>query len=187
MKMKMKMKKLQKGKGIAEDLYSDSASFGQFMAKVSLIICSIIFIILLIVGIKLLFKKNIYTESVTAIIKTADCSTYNNNGSIKTRCNLLIEYKNPSISKEGIVNSEDTLIKSIISDTNKLYNKGESVIVYYDPKNPHTVVLTKNNWRLIGIILISIGVFILLISLINYYIVHRFKFAAAASGVNTVI
>ena len=74
---------------LGNQLYTGSADFGKFMAFLSAIVSTLLFIGLLVGGIFVLRKKTIYTEKTFGVIKDASCSTSILNGNTNYVCNLL--------------------------------------------------------------------------------------------------
>lgn len=174
--MKKNFKK-QQGCGLAEDVYDGSAAFGKFMALVSLITGILIGIGLIIGGIFLLLKKETYNTSTTAVVKSVSCSNTpstdsKNNTTYSYSCHLTVEY---TTNKNEKMTSDIT--------TTKTYSVGENITIYYNDANPKVIASKLTAWKLIGSILIGVGVLIIGGGILHYYVVNRFKFAAAANGV----
>jgi hypothetical protein len=169
--------KKQKGRGLADDVYDGSAAFGKFMGLVTLITGLIIGIGLIIGGIFLLLKKETYNTSTTAVVKTVSCSNNpstdsKNNTTYTYSCHLTVEY---TTNKNEKMTSDTT--------TNRTYSVGENITIYYNDTNPKVIASKLTAWKLIGGVLLGFGIVILASSILHYYVVNRFKFAAAANGV----
>jgi hypothetical protein len=159
------------GDGFGETLYDGAAVFGRVMALVSLIIGSVIGIILIVVGFYLIFKKNKYTGSVLATVKTASCTVGSGKEPV-INCNLGVEY----------VVAGKTLTANIVT-IGKIYQVGEKIPIRYDEANPSDVSMNIIGTGLMGGILIVIGFFVILMVSLYYYFVTKYKFAAATSGI----
>jgi hypothetical protein len=183
--MRIKNKHI-KGGDIAQTIYDDTVAFGIFMALIYLIIGFIIGTIMIIIGIYLLIKKNFYSKSTNAkIISNSECSNntitsqnskYSNSTSTSLQCISDITYN---------INSKN--YSSKLSTGSLYYPKDESIKIYYNPKNPLQVIIKPPNWKMVGAILLIIGILIIGGVIFNYYIANTYKFAAAATGVSTVI
>jgi hypothetical protein len=170
-KNSIKPKVYRAGDGFGETVYDGAAAFGKIIALISLIIGSVIGIILIIIGFFLIFKKNKYTGSTLATVKTASC-TVSNGREAAINCNLGIEY----------IVAGKTLNANIITQA-KIYQIGDKISIRYDESNPSDVSTNNISAGTMGGILIAIGFFIILIVSLYYYFVSRYKFAAATSGI----
>ena len=63
-----------------------------------------------------------------------------------------------------------------------IYFVGEEMPVFYNPANPHQVSGAAPNYKVGGGAMMVFGLVIAALGLLQFYIVRRFKFAAAASG-----
>lgn len=158
---------------VANNVYDGAATFGRFMALISLIITCIIGTILIVIGVVLLFKKNKYTAVATGKITMAQCNTANN----VTSC---------SISADYTANDKTYKITSPVNG--KYYNLDDNIDIYYDPNEPGASLARKPfSFMWIGIIMIIVALLMIGGAALYYYIVTRFKFAAAANGVGNII
>lgn len=174
-KNKLKMTR-SGGDDIGNQLYSGAASYGRFMALVSLIIVSIISIILVSISIYLILKKNIYTGSVEGVINTIECQTNTNNKQKTATCNLNVTY---------IVNNKKYTHDVITSNIH--YSKGDNISIKYDQNNPENIQKNRLNNKSIGFIMLGIAAFLMLVVVIYYYVVNKYQFAAAAAGISNVV
>lgn len=171
-------------KSIGSQLYDDSASLGRFYTTMGVVIAIIICIGLVIFGIVLIVRKNKYTKIVKGTIKTAKCTmnavpanNNNNNNNNRYSCTLKIDYY--------VNNKKYTNIFYL--NSSRSYLVGSKINVHYIPENPTESVLTIQSPRLIGFVLIGIGILAVVGALISYYIAHRWKFAASATAVTDII
>lgn len=164
---------LKAGDGLGDKLYNGAASFGRFNAIIGIIIASFIGGIFIIIGLFLLIKKNRYTNKVEATVKTATCNKITNAEQQPIiSCALTLEYH---------VNGK--LINGTLYTNDREYKIGDKFPVYYNDQNPQDVLLKPSSNKMLGGILLGVGLVLILFTVLHYYIVSRFKFAAAASGV----
>jgi anionic cell wall polymer biosynthesis LytR-Cps2A-Psr (LCP) family protein len=164
-----------KGGGVGEDVYDGAATFGRFMAWIGLIICAIIAIILIIVGVYLLTHPGKYTAKTKGIVTKSDCRAFTErNGSHNMSCDVTAEYE-----VEGTQLETRVLLTGESNET----RPGQAMELVYDPRNPQDAKKKLLSRATIGWILIGIAIFIVVAAAVHLYLVKRFKFAAAASGV----
>jgi hypothetical protein len=182
-------------KGIGNEIYSGASELGKFYSIISLIFCSIIFIICLIYGKYLISKKIKYSKKVKAKIinsipqnssQLSNCIQYdstvtrNNSTAVvkKYKCDLSISFVIKD--KTGV---ETDYVSKVSSDTEIDYSKTPEIEVYYDPLNPIDCSISSDDTKIFGWILIVIGFFVIICSIINYYLTQKYKFFAGASGI----
>ena len=160
---------------LGQEIYSGAAGFGKIEAVIGVIIGTIIGLAMLIIGIVMMFAKNIYTAKTIGTIVVANCSQYTaNNTSDNYNCSLLIKY-----TANGT-----TYSKQFTTDGINRYVENMTVDISYNPENPEDSQLgTVLNYKLTGGILIFFGIFIAIGTWIWLWITRRSKFAAAAGGV----
>jgi hypothetical protein len=177
-------------KGIGDEMYTGASELGKFYAIISLIICSIIFIICLIYGRFLISKKTKYSETVKAKILTSssppsNCLQYDSTVTRdkstvvvkKYKCELTISFTLKD--KSGV---ETSYVSKVSSDTEIDYSKIPEIKIYYDPTNPVDCSMSSDDTKAFGWILIVIGFFVIIGSFINYYLTQKYKFFSSASG-----
>ena len=174
------MVKKQKAGGLGNSIYSGAADFGIFMSLIGMIIGIIIGLCLIAGGIYFIMKKNVYTSTTLATVTNASChdvttSITNANNQItnntENRCDLTITY----------IIDNNTITNHI--DSNIHYSIGETFNIFYNPINTSDIASTISNFKILGGIMIGFALFIIGGVILQYYIVRRFKFAAAAVGV----
>jgi hypothetical protein len=156
---------------LGEEIYSGTADFGKAMSLISAVIGTIISIGLIIGGIYLITKKNVYTGKTSGKVIEAHCSEQNN----ITTCHIRVSYT---------VDNKEYIISK---DTNNWINLGDTVDVEYNPLDPSNAEVQHMNPRLAGIILLSIAVFLLVAGWLSVYLTRRYKAFAAISGVSSGI
>jgi len=159
-------------KGLGHEIYDGAASFGRFMSIVSLVVGSIIAIILLIIGFYLLFTKTKYTAETDGKVIGVRCGT--NNSGKGYSCTGVVEY------------TVNNIVYKMPLNTGTLY-EGQAFKIVYVPSEPAKAQIKGISRQAIGGILIAIAFVVFGLAFLHYYIVNRFKFAAAASGVGTGI
>lgn len=95
----------------------------------------------------------------------------------KYRCELTVSFTLKD--KTGV---ETPYITKVSSDTEIDYSKTPEITLYYDPTNPTDCSISSDDTKVLGWVLIIIGFFVFIGSLIQYYLTQRFKFFAGASG-----
>jgi hypothetical protein len=165
---------LKKGSGIGETLYDGAASFGVAVAWISLFIGGFIGLALIGLGIYLILRKAKFSGKVDANVTDAECKRIIGGKSSTNDCLLNLHYE----VKEEVYNSVTT------TNSSTYYQPGTTTTIRYDPDNPKDVTMMPGT-KLIGWILIGVGVFITIAVIIHWYLATRYKFAAAATGVGT--
>ena len=118
---------------------------------------------LIIWGIFVFQKKNELTAQTQARVTDVACQ----NATGTNGCDILISY----------VVQEQTYQHHL--QLPSIYFVGEKVPVFY---NPHQVSGAAPNYKVGGGAMMAFGLVIASLGLLQFYIVRRFKFAAAASG-----
>lgn len=171
-------------KGLGDEIYSGAASFGKIRAIIGTILGTIIGIALIIGGIAAIKHKRIFTrktigKSVNSqnppqTIPISNCdSTIVKDNNRQYQCHFIVQYT--------VENKNYTKIFNTNSNTN--YSEQTDIVIYYDPTNPENVSLYEDDYKIVGYIFIGLGILLLLSSWIGLWIVYKYKFAAAASGV----
>lgn len=178
--MKSKIK-TGKGGNLGQTIYDDTAAFGLFMSMVYLIIGLFVGGLMVIGGIYFLFKKNVFTEITNATVTNSVCNnntTRNSNGTSTNtlQCKSTVNY---TVDSEKLTSS--------LSTGTTLYNKDDSLNIYYNPSKPTEIATSPTNWKILGFFLLIFGLLTIGGVILQYYIVHRYKFAAAATGVDAGI
>lgn len=97
-------------------------------------------------------------------------------GSSLSRCDLTVSY----------ANGQEKKFQNIYYDQS--YIQGKTVPVYYNKNDSSDVILAKNRpSRGVAYILIIIGLFVLIGSIVNVILVFRFRAYAAARGATDVV
>lgn len=186
------MSNLSSSTGVGDELYGGAATFGRFMGMINVFVLGFLTLICFIVGLVFLARKETYTETTMATILNATqspCSAQQkvvNNSSGSTiinyfRCTLQLSYK--AKDKDG--NDKDyTRPLTIDSDDN--YNNNDQIEIKYRPDDPTDIAYKPISPKTIGTGLILASLVLAIIAFFTYYIITRFKFAAAGVGAASV-
>lgn len=173
---------------LGNKIYSGAAEYGKFKASIGAVLGTIIGIGMIIFAIIAFTHKTKFTAKTTGISidhenkprPVPNCIwKYNGRGNTRVdySCHFKLKYK-----------VEDTEYVKIFDTNNSTNYSGENeIIVYYDPKNPFNSSIYKDNYKLIGYILLGFGLFLILVSWIGLWVTRKYKFAAAASGISSIL
>jgi len=155
--------------GIGDQLYSGAAEVGKIRTTIGLIIA-------VIIGISFLLKKNVYTFKVSALIDSANCVQI---ASTRYTCDLKISY-----TYKGDRYPIEPAFFSINTSSNFPYAKGDLVDVFIDPNNPsdHSLESLQID-RIAGWLCVGFAVGIIGIAYLMRWLSQRYKFFAAAQGI----
>ena len=143
-------------------IYSAAADVGKLSADAGVIIGTPISLILVGLGIYFLAKKQ-GLGSVTTTATIINVGT----GSIT------VTYKA----------NKKVCTSTIMVDPSETYTKNSQITINYSSSDPCTPYIGKGtSSKVLGGILLGIGLFILLIIWVSYYLVHRSKALAAVEG-----
>ena len=168
---------MSSGKSLGQEIYSGSATFGKIEAWISAVIGTLIGLGLLIVGIVLVSHKTSLTKRARGTIKSAYCLSSEANNQKSYNCTLDVEY----IVKKQTYNIIDVISSKY--DYQPHDHDNTIIDVYYNPKSPKSGKLKSDNNKVIGIILIIIGIIIPAGTWLWVWVTYKSKFAAAAGGV----
>ena len=149
--------------------YSGTADFGKVYTTIGTVITLIICIIFLIIGLVMVFKKNVYTKKTTMTVESVTPTGDASMG--------MLQY-----TVTGTIN-ECSLPVTITTST--MYSKGDTLTVYYNP-DKKCDISTVTNYKGMGIIFIVIALLVGTFSVINLFFVRKYKGVAAAEGVMDV-
>ena len=174
--------------GIGDQLYTGAAEVGKIRTTISLVIAVIIGVVLLIVGFILLFKKNVHSFTVSALVDSANCSPVtrfvNNTMSTSYNCELKISYMYKGERYPPMSGSDPTFFPLNMPLSDRQYTKGNSVDIFIDPNNPSDNSLeSAQSDRIAGWICIGFAIVIVGMSYLMRWLSQRYKFFAAAEGI----
>lgn len=159
-------------KNVGNEIYDGAADVGKVSVTISSFIMGFISIILFIAGVYLLLKKNVHTFTISSTVLDAECSQYAVKNQIKNNCNLHISY-----------NYDGKTFGGKLTTSGEKYSKGDNVDIYIDPTNPSDYSTESlHTDRMAGWISIGIAIFIIAMTILNYYLTYKYKFFAAAQG-----
>ena len=162
--------------GIIDNVYSATSDFGKINAIISAFVATIIGIFMIIVGIIFIKNKSILTATTTATITQINSACVQNNN-IWT-CNINVSFTDTT--------GKSYNIKNLQSSSQNNYTSGETITIYYEPDNPNNASLQTDNKHIIGYFLVSIAIFIIIISWVTVWLSQKYKIFAAAEGVNDI-
>lgn len=165
------------GNTSSSDIYSDAASFGRISVIIKLVLTIIVAVAFIVLGVYLYRRKNVHTESVDADITDANCVTESDGQTTTYNCKLTLDYTVKGKNYSGINTSVDS---------STLYNKGNTITIYYDPNNPTDIsMFSKGNQQTLGEVIIVIAILSILFGLLSWWLTSKSKFYAAAQGAGT--
>lgn len=156
--------------GVGQEVYSGAASFGLFLAKIGLVVGTIVGLLLVGFGIRFWTGPDPYSAVTRAEVVDAQCGPTDNK-SQSVQCWLKLKYTVAGKAYE-----------TQLSRSDRFYAPGYFLDIRYRPDNPSDVQdgmarTTTGKW------MVGIGIFLILAAWINWWIKQRYKFAAAAGGV----
>ena len=152
-----------------QPVYDASAAIGIAYAIFSAVMATLVCSFVIYFGVWVKDMNSDKTGSTKGTIKDANCTNAKNDKS----CVATVNYK---------VNNVDYSV----SATTGIVNKGQTIDIYYDPKNPNNFSLYTNTTNTIGWVIIIIAIIILLSSWGWLILTIFFKPVAAATGVGAV-
>lgn len=150
------------------EIYNESANLEIAKSKIMLVISSIIFFILFVVGIYFLFKKSNYNQTMGKVLSIQSCNSPAPKQSSK--CSLVVSY---NINNNSYSNNVELNLSPKV---------GDMVSIEYDISNPNSIRKPEIKPIYLGLILITIAFFVLGVSYYNYYMSSKSKLYAATTG-----
>lgn len=158
----------------SEGIYSGAADFGRFMVSVSALVAIIVAVIMAVVGVFLLFQRNVHSATTTGTIASVNCKPL---VAGLNRCELLVNY---------LVNGEMQQLQQELETSENLVQGGQ-LDVFYDPDRPEDAVVSTLTPRQMALrLLIGAGV-LFLIAVVSVWLTRRYKFLAATAGVGEAV
>ena len=149
------------------EVYQGLATVGRTVQLISLIVAGIVSLVLLVIGIYLVSKKEEKVESTNATVINATCTPSKNNYD----CKLNVQYK---------VKSEDQV--GSIATVGKLYKSNDKLDVQYYESDVTKLYQNIASSKTLGVILIIVAVVILIFYGIYYWLTHTYEPVAAVEG-----
>jgi hypothetical protein len=157
---------------VAQNAYDATASFGVFMAFLQALGGTLFGTVAIVLGVWLIRMKEAYEGKTTATVTASKCETRNG----ATTCLINYEYE---------VNGKKYSQKDYkIQGTYVIGNKLNTV---YDLNNPENHKVDYYSFKIVGWIVVAIGISIIVGAWIWFIIARTFKVAAAATGVGTIV
>lgn len=157
-------------------VYDRAASFGKVMANIGAVVMTIVYIIVVVYGIRVIRDKN-PKLSTDGTITSVDCNQaiYDRNN-MGYSCSFTIDFT---------ANGKAYTINISNQREDHTYSVGQTIKVYYNPTNPTDATLDapldKNGAKL----MIGVATGLLLLCWLWVWAVHRFQFLAAMQGVDS--
>jgi hypothetical protein len=162
----------------ASTIYSEAASIGKGFAYLKAIMGCIFSIVLIAGGFFVRKQKNVYTTQVSLIVSSVQRITVGTNKDGTP----IIDYKVSGTVKDCSANI--ITIQNYKTDV----SPGQIVIAWMRPGCIGSdAVQTPTNYKMIGNVMIGIGVIIILIALVSIYFVGKYKGVAAVHGATSVL
>ena len=168
--------------GVMGNVYDDAAKWGTFVIGFETVGTLILAFILFLYGVYLVTKKGVITAKTSATVTDEDvnCVEKARNGKVINRFNcgsVAVEYKI----------GDDTYTEVVqITDSSKELETGDEVTIYYDPNNPSSISVIKDDPAALGKILIGVAVFLTAITLLYVWLSRRYKFIRAMASFGTL-
>ena len=159
---------IQENKSVLEPAYETTATIGKAYAIFSAIGGTLLLLIFLFVGIWMVRMHRDKTASTTGKIIESKCKPENNS------CRVVIEY---TVNKKTY---------KLDYETSSIVNKGQTIPIYYDPKNPNNFVAESKN-RVLGWVFIGIAIVGIILAWGSLIFTLFFKPVAAATGVGAIV
>ena len=165
----------RKRESTGEKIYSGTATVGRLTAVVGAVMGTLVGLVLITVGIVMIVHHTKLTSEVLGTVKNPNCSSaFINDNKVAYNCTFEVAYT----VEEKPYTKEITL-----DDSPRVYSAGDSVTVYYDPKDPSNASTNSDNTKVPGIIFLVIGIIVPIGAWLWWYFAHRYKAVAAAGGV----
>lgn len=160
--------------GVASGVYGGAADLGKFLNTIGTVVVLILCLLFFYLGKNTYNKPPLYTVPASMTVTSVTPVTTNLNGQNVTTYNV-----------SGTINEcgENPIS---LTDGDITYSPGSKYGVFITKgcSSKDSRKHTENN-KSTGMIIMIISIVIALLAILWYYLVHRFKFLAAASGVNT--
>ena len=153
------------GSGVGNAVYGGLATYGKINVIIGSIISAIIVFALLIIGIKLVFKKNTQTKLIEGTV--SNVATRQSGSATYTTYTINYPVDNKQYAIQGSGNASN----------------GQIINVLYDPSNPSDArsASSMSNHTL-GSILIGVGLIVALLTGLSLYFTLKYKEFAAIEG-----
>lgn len=182
-----------------EDIYTGASDFGKFTATLGGLFGTIIGLLIVGIGIYFIVEGSKRTKSIKGNITKSSCNpkfdlpiivfpgsneeelqSKNTNDGTGSFCDITVDW---------VGKNDQTCTSEFTVENTKEFDIGNQITVYFDPSDPcNTGSLdSQRDSKTIGLIMIVVGVIFLLLVWLSVYLVYRFKFLAASSGVGSAI
>lgn len=161
---------------VVSDVYEGTAALGRFQATVSLYIGICIAVILIICASYNYSQKNDFVKIIAEIKEDVKCIPRKLDKTTFYQCTLNVQYFVNGILYKGIIHTDSD--KSFVGEKN--------IEIIYNPNNPNEIKYEPISPQGAAVFSLISASIIVCITGIVYYVVHKFKIAAAASGAGTI-
>jgi len=158
-----------------ETLYSDASTAGKITTGVGFVFAIIIGIIMLVIGIALIARKDTF-KTQKAQITAATCTQHKNGDIVLYDCTLTITY----------TVGDKTYTAQIQLDTSKEFFVGP-IDIQVDSTDPTRIRIQFVAPKTIGYFLIGIAVFVIAMGYLSFYLARKSKFLSAGAAVGAVL
>lgn len=160
-----------------KNIYNQTIEIGRFSSNIKFYIAIFVAIILIMIGIYLILKKQDNLVDITAKILNANCIRSVKNKKYIYNCVLTVEYIINNKKYSGVINTSSDVP----------YVKDQIIDITYDKENPNKITIKQLRLKWIGLILLIISLLIMVSSFYMKYVTQKFELMAAATGTSNVI
>lgn len=159
-----------------KNIYRGAAEYGKFTSSIQFYIFSAVAVVMIIIGLYLIIKKQT-TRVTTGKIVKADCNRIYMKKGYRYECTLKIEYNIDTIPYTSIINTSSATS----------YYQGQNIDVSYEIDNPTKIKIKQVSSKIIGLIVIIVALMIAGGSYLTKYITQHYEAAAAAKGAANIV
>lgn len=158
---------LQDHKGTIDAAYDTTAAVGKVGSVINAIFATLVCLIVVVIGVFLVRRRSVPMKKTLATVVETNCEVG------QAFCDAKIEYKVDGKTYSKVLSG-------------KGYNKGSTMQIRYNPENPDEFDTGTVNVKMIGWIMIIVGVLLIVMSWVTLWFVLKFKVLGAATGVGIV-
>ena len=162
---------------VVSDVYDSSAALGRFESTVGLFIGIAVAVVLFISASYFYMQKETFSKVSADIIHVSNCTPHVVGKSTTYNCNINVQYVVNGIKYSG----------NVTTSSSKNWTGATTIDVYYNPTNPHEVKYQEMTSQQTATFSVISGCCAIVITGCIYYITHTFKFAAASTGIGSII
>jgi len=166
---KNKLRTQRAGGEMMDNTLDAAASFGRIMAWMRSIFGTIVALILIVVGIFMLTRKNTFSMRAVGTVQSSKCD---DSDPKHVMCTITFQFT-PDNGKS---------ITSAPMAVNQSYIKGQNITVHYEAANPNNFVVNPAPIKWIGWIFLAFGLLLLVFVWVWLWVVSKNKTAAVMNG-----